>query len=91
MDREDILKTFKDCGAFLQGHFLLSSGLHSADYLQCALYLAHPSRAACAGCPAFNYQETGQENLPPEYVCETTRRRWSTMQGTQATGNSPGS
>ena len=37
------------CGAHQQGHFLLSSGLHSGDYLQCALYLAHPRRAARAG------------------------------------------
>ena len=37
------------CGAHQQGHFLLSSGLHSADYLQCALYLAQPRRAARAG------------------------------------------
>lgn len=36
-------------GAHRQGHFLLSSGLHSADYLQCALFLAHPRRAADAG------------------------------------------
>ncbi len=37
------------CGAHQQGHFLLSSGLHSGDYLQCALYLAHPRQAARAG------------------------------------------
>lgn len=37
------------CGAHQRGHFLLSSGLHSADYLQCALYLAQPRRAARAG------------------------------------------
>jgi orotate phosphoribosyltransferase len=37
------------CGAHQQGHFLLSSGLHSGDYLQCALYLANPRRAARAG------------------------------------------
>ena len=37
------------CGAYQKGHFLLSSGLHSGDYLQCALYLAHPRRAARAG------------------------------------------
>lgn len=36
-------------GAHRQGHFLLSSGLHSADYLQCALFLAHPRRAGEAG------------------------------------------
>jgi len=37
------------CGAHRRGHFLLSSGLHSGDYLQCALYLAVPSRAERAG------------------------------------------
>jgi orotate phosphoribosyltransferase len=37
------------CGAHQQGHFQLSSGLHSGDYLQCALYLAEPRRAARAG------------------------------------------
>ena len=37
------------CGAHQKGHFLLSSGLHSGDYLQCALYLAHPRWAARAG------------------------------------------
>jgi len=36
-------------GAHQRGHFHLSSGLHSGDYLQCALYLAHPRRAARAG------------------------------------------
>ena len=37
------------CGAHQRGHFLLSSGLHSGDYLQCALFLAHPRRAERAG------------------------------------------
>ncbi len=36
-------------GAHQTGHFRLSSGLHSGDYLQCALYLADPARAARAG------------------------------------------
>ncbi len=36
-------------GAHRTGHFRLSSGLHSGDYLQCALYLADPTRAARAG------------------------------------------
>lgn len=40
---------FTACGSHQRGHFLLSSGLHSGDYLQCALYLAEPSRAARAG------------------------------------------
>jgi orotate phosphoribosyltransferase len=36
-------------GAFLEGHFKLSSGFHSPRYLQCALYLADPARAEAAG------------------------------------------
>jgi len=36
-------------GAHRKGHFRLSSGLHSGDYLQCALYLADPVRAGRAG------------------------------------------
>lgn len=43
------LEAFTSCGAHQRGHFLLSSGLHSADYLQCALYLARPDRAEAAG------------------------------------------
>lgn len=36
-------------GALLEGHFRLSSGLHSTRYLQCAVYLAEPARAEVAG------------------------------------------
>ncbi len=36
------LKIFQDAGALLQGHFLLSSGLHSSRYLQCARALEDP-------------------------------------------------
>ncbi len=43
------LEDFTACGSHQQGHFLLSSGLHSGDYMQCALYLAQPRRAETAG------------------------------------------
>jgi len=43
--RETILETFREAGALLEGHFLLSSGLHSPKYLQCALVLQDPARA----------------------------------------------
>lgn len=43
------LEDFTACGAHQRGHFLLSSGMHSGDYMQCALYLAHPRRAEIAG------------------------------------------
>jgi orotate phosphoribosyltransferase len=41
----NVKNIFIDCGALLEGHFLLSSGLHSDRYLQCALVLAHPNHA----------------------------------------------
>jgi orotate phosphoribosyltransferase len=46
---EDLLSVFKERGALLEGHFLLSSGLHSPRYLQCALVLADPSLATRLG------------------------------------------
>lgn len=36
---------FRETGAYLKGHFRLTSGLHSEEYLQCALVLQHPSIA----------------------------------------------
>jgi orotate phosphoribosyltransferase len=44
-----ILQLFKDTGAYLQGHFRLSSGLHSAGYMQSALVLRHPKYAEFLG------------------------------------------
>jgi orotate phosphoribosyltransferase len=46
---ESILEIFKSTGAYLQGHFRLTSGLHSAEYLQCALVLQHPAEAEKLG------------------------------------------
>jgi len=42
LEREEALHIFRECGALLEGHFLLSSGLHSGHYLQCALVCQHP-------------------------------------------------
>ena len=42
---DDILEHFRQTNALLDGHFLLSSGLHSPNYLQCALALQQPSDA----------------------------------------------
>ncbi|WP_281300237.1 MULTISPECIES: orotate phosphoribosyltransferase [unclassified Iodidimonas] len=46
MDRDTVLQEFRNAGALLEGHFLLSSGLHSPVYLQCARVLMDPVRAA---------------------------------------------
>lgn len=45
MTPEDVLSHFRETDALLEGHFLLSSGLHSNRYLQCAKVLMHPDRA----------------------------------------------
>jgi len=42
---DQILEQFKQTDALLEGHFILSSGLHSPKYLQCALALQYPADA----------------------------------------------
>jgi orotate phosphoribosyltransferase len=49
MTSDDILALFRSSGALLDGHFRLSSGLHSPGYLQCALVLQQPERAERLG------------------------------------------
>jgi orotate phosphoribosyltransferase len=46
---ERVLDLFQQTGAWLQGHFRLSSGLHSSGYLQSALVLQHPAHAEDLG------------------------------------------
>lgn len=46
---DTVLKLFRSTGAYLQGHFRLTSGLHSAEYLQSALVLQHPQAAERLG------------------------------------------
>lgn len=45
MEKDKVLQEFRDAGAILSGHFILSSGLHSPTYLQCARVLMEASRA----------------------------------------------
>src|SRR5213078_1117465 len=45
----DLPALLRDTGALLSGHFRLSSGLHSAGYVQCALLLEHPRNAKAIG------------------------------------------
>jgi orotate phosphoribosyltransferase len=49
MTRESVLDLFRASGALLEGHFRLTSGLHSNGYLQCALVLQHPAHAEKLG------------------------------------------
>jgi len=45
LTQKEVLEIFEKSGALLSGHFRLSSGLHSAKYLQCALVLQYPDLA----------------------------------------------
>ena len=49
MNPEKVIDEFKKTGALLEGHFQLSSGLHSTVYLQCALVLQFPEKAEAFG------------------------------------------
>jgi orotate phosphoribosyltransferase len=45
LNHDQVLQEFRDAGALLEGHFILSSGLHSSRYLQCARVLMDAARA----------------------------------------------
>jgi orotate phosphoribosyltransferase len=49
MTRDELLDLFRRSGALLEGHFRLTSGLHSTGYLQSALVLQHPAHAETLG------------------------------------------
>jgi len=44
-----VMDLFEQTGAYLRGHFRLTSGLHSPEYLQCAKVLAYPRHAEHLG------------------------------------------
>ena len=60
MTPEEVIGRFKDKGALLEGHFVLSSGLHSPVYLQCAIALQRPEDASEFG-EALAQHFMGQE------------------------------
>jgi orotate phosphoribosyltransferase len=62
MNQDEVLKAFEESGALLKGHFLLSSGLHSARYLQCALVLQNPATAERL-CAALAAKATSDDRI----------------------------
>jgi orotate phosphoribosyltransferase len=61
---ETVLDLFRRVGALLEGHFRLTSGLHSPGYLQCALVLQHPREAEACGAAIADRTR----HLKPEVV-----------------------
>jgi orotate phosphoribosyltransferase len=59
LNAEEVINQFKETGALLEGHFQLTSGLHSTVYLQCARVLQFPEKAAAFG-EAIARQFAGQ-------------------------------
>ena len=60
MNAEQVIDQFRATGALLEGHFQLSSGLHSTVYLQCALVLQFPQKAEAFGRSiAEKYRDEG--------------------------------
>ena len=66
MNSDQVLEHFKRTDALLEGHFVLSSGLHSQNYLQCALALQYPSDAAQFGSAiAEHFVKADNLHSPP--------------------------
>ncbi len=60
MTEREVLDIFREYGALLEGHFVLSSGLHSDRYIQCARVLEHPRVAERLGAAlAEKFRTTG--------------------------------
>ena len=60
MNAEQVIDEFRKAGALLEGHFQLTSGLHSTVYLQCALVLQFPQKAESFGrAIAEKYRDDG--------------------------------
>ena len=46
ISKDEMLRIFQETGALMSGHFLLTSGLHSSQYFQCALLLQYPEHTS---------------------------------------------
>jgi orotate phosphoribosyltransferase len=68
LNRDQVLRLFEECGALLEGHFLLSSGLHSSRYLQSALVLQHPRFAEQLGVALAEAVRDDPQIAPVEVV-----------------------
>ena len=74
MTEDDILAEFRAADALLEGHFILSSGLRSPRYLQCARVLMDPARGARL---ATALADTPARRGPPVDRGRSSHRRWA--------------
>jgi len=71
MSDSDVLDRFRRVGALLEGHFRLTSGLHSPGYLQCALVLQHPKEAEACGAAIAESVRALRPEVAPEVRAQT--------------------
>jgi orotate phosphoribosyltransferase len=66
---DPVISVFEQTGAILRGHFRLTSGLHSAEYLQCAKVLQYPVHAETLGrAMAMRFREMAKGEAIPLVV-----------------------
>ena len=63
MEQSEALELYRRTGAYLEGHFRLSSGLHSPGYMQSALVLQHPADAAALGEGIASQAKSGRPTV----------------------------
>jgi orotate phosphoribosyltransferase len=66
---EQTLEIFERTGAYLRGHFRLTSGLHSPEFLQCALVLQHPDIAERLGAELAEQLHSIEPGTKIDIVC----------------------
>ncbi len=74
MTEDEILAEFRAAEALLEGHFILSSGLHSPRYLQCARVLMDPMRAVA---PRRGARRDDPARAARRRSTSSSRRRWA--------------
>jgi len=69
MTKDEVLRHYRESGALLEGHFLLTSGLHSPVYMQSARVLMHPERAAALCAALADQIRASLGPRPVDMVC----------------------
>ena len=63
MENHQVLEILEEVGAYLKGHFLLTSGLHSGEFFQCAQLMQYPERTALLCSQLARYWDSQQIDL----------------------------